>query len=153
MKLYTIGFTHKSAEAFFSLLSNSGVKRVIDIRLYNKTQLAGFTKENDLRYFLKVICDIEYQHELNLAPSKEMLDEYVKNKGSWEAYEKSFINLLSERAVEDTSNKDDFYDACLLCSEDEPDFCHRILVARYLNDKWGGIEVCHLPIMEKSFLF
>ena len=70
MRLFTIGFTKKSAEGFFTNLSKAGVKRVIDIRLNNMSQLAGFTKRDDLRYFLRTICNIDYIHLPELAPNK-----------------------------------------------------------------------------------
>jgi uncharacterized protein (DUF488 family) len=142
--LYTIGFTKKSAEAFFTQLCTSGVKRIIDVRLNNVSQLAGFTKKGDLPYFLRVICGIEYIHMPILAPTKEMLDAYKKQNGNWSAYEQKFLDLLSARRVEDALSKDVLDNACLLCSEDEPDHCHRRLIAEYLNSMWQNIQITHL---------
>lgn len=143
MKLYTIGFTKKTAESFFSKLSKAGVKKVVDIRLNNASQLAGFAKKTDLIYFLKTICDIDYEHRLELAPTKEILDEY-KNNSSWANYEARFLELLSNRKVENVLSRKELKDACLLCSEDKPQNCHRRLVAEYLKVKWDDIEILHL---------
>jgi len=144
IQLFTIGFTKKTAEYFFEQLCERGVKRVIDVRLNNVSQLAGFAKKDDLSYFLKTICDIDYMHVPELAPAKEILDEYKKNKGDWALYEKNFMALLSSRRIEKKLSKDIFDRGCLLCSEDKPDHCHRRLVAEYLNDKWGNIEITHI---------
>ena len=144
IKMFTIGFTKKSAELFFTKLSQAGVKRVIDIRLNNVSQLAGFAKRDDLAYFLKTICGIDYMHLPDLAPTKEILDEYKKNKGDWSVYEDSFLDLMSERKAEEIIARDLLDDGCLLCSEDQPDHCHRRLVAEYLSEKLGNIEIKHL---------
>jgi uncharacterized protein (DUF488 family) len=144
LHLFTIGFTKKPAEAFFGRLSRAGVKRVIDIRLNNMSQLAGFAKRDDLRYFLKAICGIDYVHMPELAPTQEIMDDFKKRKGDWSAYQKAFQALLKERRPEETVSKDLFDNACLLCSEDKPDHCHRRLVAEHLADKWKGVEIVHL---------
>ena len=144
IKLFTIGFTKKTAEAFFTKLSKAGVKRVIDIRLNNVSQLAGFAKRDDLCYFLKTICNIDYIYKPEFAPTKDIMEEYRKNKGDWSVYEKRFLTLLAERKPEGTIFRDMFDDGCLLCSEDKPDNCHRRLVAEYLSEKWGNMEVIHL---------
>jgi len=144
IRLFTIGFTQKTAETFFGQLCERDVKRIIDVRLKNVSQLAGFAKKEDLRYFLKTIGDIDYSHIPELAPTKELLDEYRKNKGDWTMYEKKFMALLSGRQVEKKLSKADFDRGCLLCSEHKPDHCHRRLVAEYLNDKWGNLEITHI---------
>ena len=144
IKLFTIGFTKKTAEAFFTKLSKAGVKRVIDIRLNNVSQLAGFAKRDDLRYFLKTICNIDYIHNPEFAPTKDIMEAYRKDKGDWSVYEKRFMALLSERKPEDTISREMFDDGCLLCSEDKPDNCHRRLVAEYLSEKWENTAVIHL---------
>lgn len=142
--LYTIGFTKKTAEAFFTKLCTSGVKRVVDVRLNNVSQLAGFSKKEDLAYFLNVICGIEYVHVTMLAPTQEMLDAYKKQKGDWRAYERKFIKLIESRRIENSLSRDDLDNACLLCSEEEPTHCHRRLVAEYLQSKWKDVEITHL---------
>lgn len=144
MKLFTIGFTKKSARQFFEMLRNSGTRRLVDVRLNNLSQLAGFAKRDDLAYFLKTICGIEYIHAPDLAPTKAMLDAYKKNNGDWNVYEKQFLDLMRERNIEDTISKSLIDEGCLLCSEDKPHHCHRRLVAEYLKERWGNIEVSHL---------
>jgi len=142
--LYTIGFTKKSAESFFTKLCTSGVKKIIDVRLNNVSQLAGFTKKDDLPYFLRMICGIEYIHMPILAPAKDIFDAYKKHNGDWSVYEQKFLSLMSSRSVEDALTKEFLDNACLLCSEDEPHHCHRRLIAEYLNSKWGKIQITHL---------
>lgn len=144
MKLFTIGFTKKSAEAFFTHLCQSGAKRVIDVRLNNVSQLAGFSKRDDLRYFLKAICGLDYFHLTNLAPTQVMLDEYKKITKDWATYESRFLSLMSTRQVENTLPREVIENACLLCSEEKPDYCHRRLVVEYLQSKWGNLEISHL---------
>jgi len=144
IRLFTIGFTKKSAETFFTKLSAAGVKRVIDIRLNNVSQLAGFAKRDDLRYFLKILCDMDYIHSPALAPTKDILDAYRNNKGDWSVYEDRFLDLLSERKAEEGISRELLDGGCLLCSEDKPDHCHRRLVAEYLGEKLGNIEIKHL---------
>jgi uncharacterized protein (DUF488 family) len=143
--LYTIGFTKTSAEAFFERLVTSDVKRVIDVRLHNTSQLAGFAKSNDLTYFLKRIGRIDYCHLPLLAPEESMLNEYKKEGGSWSTYEARFMDLMSRRNIESVIGADLLDGACLLCSEKTPHKCHRRLVCEYLNGKWGGtLQVKHL---------
>ncbi len=134
----------KKAEKFFTKLYNAGVKRVIDIRLNNVSQLAGFAKKDDLRYFLKTICDIDYIHMPELAPTKDILDEYKNNGGDWSVYEKNFIDLIEKRKIEKKITNDILDNACLLCSEEKPDHCHRRLVAEYLSKKWGNVKIEHI---------
>ena len=143
MKLFTIGFTKTSAENFFSRLSKADVKKLVDVRLNNVSQLAGFAKKDDLRYFTNAICHIEYEHMPELAPTQDILDEYKKSKGAWSIYTEKFLRLMATRRVEniDRSRLDG---ACLLCSEDKPHHCHRRLVAEYLKGKWGNVEIEHL---------
>lgn len=144
MRLYTIGFTKKSAERFFTLLSGAGVRRLIDVRLNNVSQLAGFSKRDDLRYFLKAICAIDYVHLQELAPTQSLLDEYKKTNHDWVAYADRFVELISQRRIESVLERELFAEACLLCSEEKPTHCHRRLVAEYLGEKWGDIETIHL---------
>jgi len=144
IKLFTIGFTRKSAEQFFTLLAKADVRRVIDIRLNNVSQLAGFAKRDDLRYFLKTICDIDYIHMPELAPTKEILDSFKKSGGSWEDYRRDFVQLIAQRQIEKHLSRELVHLGCLLCSEETPAHCHRSLVAQYLLDKWGGVDIVHL---------
>jgi uncharacterized protein (DUF488 family) len=143
MKLFTIGFTKSSAEQFFSRLRRANVKRLIDVRLNNVSQLAGFAKKDDLKYFASAICNIEYEHIPELAPTKDILDEYKKKKGLWSVYAEKFLALMAQRKIEDIE-RSRLEGGCLLCSEDKPHFCHRRLVAEYLQKKWGDVEIEHL---------
>jgi uncharacterized protein (DUF488 family) len=142
--IYTIGFTKKTAEQFFETLRNSGAKRLIDVRLNNASQLAGFAKRQDLSYFLAKICGMEYLHLPSLAPTKEMLAEYRKSRGAWPDYEQKFLGLMRERKIEQEVSRDLIADGCLLCSEDKAQHCHRRLVAEYLQGHWGDVDICHL---------
>ena len=144
IQLFTIGFTKKTAERFFTQLCERDIKRIVDIRLNNTSQLAGFAKKDDLAYFLRAICDIDYVHVPELAPDQDIFDSYKKKKGEWSDFERRFLNLLANRRVEDVVSRDMLDGGCLLCSEDKPDHCHRRLVAEYLNDKWGNIEITHI---------
>jgi uncharacterized protein (DUF488 family) len=142
--VFTIGFTKKSAEQFFSALRESGARRVVDVRLHNVSQLAGFSKRDDLEYFLREICGMEYVHLTELAPTEELLEAYRKWKGDWTSYERGFLALMQQRGVERTVPRDVIDAGCLLCSEEKPARCHRRLVAEYLRDRWGGLEIVHL---------
>lgn len=142
--LFTIGFNQKSAEQFFEILINAGVRRVIDTRLNNVSQLAGFAKRKDLEYFLRKVGNIDYIHVLDLAPTQDILDDYKKKKGDWETYENKFLELMKVRQIEEKISPDILDGGCLLCSEAKPHNCHRRLVAEYLSDKWGNLKICHL---------
>lgn len=144
MKLFTIGFTRKSAETFFTRLQDAGVTRLVDVRLNNISQLAGFAKKDDLRYFTQAICHIEYTHLTALAPTKDMLDSYKKLKGEWSRYEAQFNELIQSRKIEETISPELLDQACLLCSEEKPHHCHRRLVAEYLQRRWPDVTIEHL---------
>lgn len=144
MKLFTIGFTKKSAEEFFTKLTKAGVKRIVDIRLNNVSQLAGFTKKDDLRFLANAVCGIEYIHLPELAPTQEILGEYKKKGGDWFVFERAFCELITKRRIEEIVRPDLLEDACLLCSEEKPQHCHRRLVAEYLRTKWGGVDIRHI---------
>ena len=144
MTLYTIGFTKKTAEQFFERLKKSGASRLVDVRLNNVSQLAGFSKRDDLNYFVRSICSMDYVHLPVLAPTKDILDEYKKNKGDWAVYEQKFLALMAARQIESQVPREVLDGGCLLCSEDKPHHCHRRLVVEYLADKWGNVQVVHL---------
>ena len=144
MRVLTIGFTKKRAREFFGLICGSGARRVVDVRLNNVSQLAGFAKKDDLAYFLETICGVEYVHLPILAPTKDMLDEYKKGGADWSWYESRFLNLMRERAIEDAVPRSLLSDACLLCSEEKAHRGHRRLVAEYLREQWGDLEIEHL---------
>lgn len=149
ISMYTIGFTKKSAEKFFDLLKKNGVKTVFDVRLNNSTQLAGFSKGKDLDYFLRKILSVNYIHDINFSPTKEILDDYKNKKINWNKYEEEFNKLLRKRNLESyikNNLKDKLDKICFLCSEDTADYCHRRLVVEYikgiLNDE--EIEIIHI---------
>lgn len=142
MNLYTIGFTKKSAEMFFNLIHKNNVKMLIDIRLNNKSQLAGFAKGRDLKYFLETFFNITYIHDILLAPTKEILDNYKSKKINWEQYKSEYLNLLQSRNILEKYNYK-LENVCLLCSESEPDYCHRRLLSEYFN-KSKTYNIVHL---------
>ena len=145
MEIYTIGFTKKTAAEFFGSLQRAGIKRLIDVRLNNTSQLAGFAKRDDLQYFLDKICQAEYRHEPRLSPDKELLDGYKKKTVPWEQYESRFLALLEERQAERLVDKRLLdVPTVLLCSEATAEHCHRRLVAEYLAAKWGDVSIVHL---------
>ncbi|HUG13617.1 MAG TPA: DUF488 domain-containing protein [Thermomicrobiales bacterium] len=145
MEIYTIGFTKKSAAEFFRLLKVNDIRRIVDIRLSNSGQLAGFTKQDDLQFFLSEICDADYVHEPMLAPTKELLSSYRDKQCSWAEYERVFDGLMQERCIDENIDRSLFAQrSALLCSEPTADQCHRRLVAEYLQRAWGNVDIVHL---------
>jgi uncharacterized protein (DUF488 family) len=141
----TIGFTQTTAKRFFERLQNASVKKIVDVRLHNTSQLAGFAKSEDLTYFLRAIGEIDYVHAPLLAPTDSMLKAFKKERGDWTVYENRFVELIRERRIEKKFSPEALDGACLLCSEALPHHCHRRLVCEYLNEKWGGrLKVSHL---------
>lgn len=141
----TIGFTQSTAERFFDRLLKSGVKKVVDVRLHNTSQLAGFAKSEDLAYFLGKIGGVQYVHQPLLAPTDAILKAFKKEKGDWRVYESRFLDLMAERKIETRLKPEMFDGTCLLCSEATPHHCHRRLVCEYLNEKWdSALKVTHL---------
>ena len=144
INLYTIGFTKKNAKTFFTKLKIVGVIRLFDIRLNNISQLAGFAKKDDLIYFLREICNCDYRHFPDFAPTNEILDAYKKNQIDWHEYVCRFSKLIEYRKIENKISMEELNNSCLLCSEPTPEHCHRRLVAEYLKEKLGDIEIQHL---------
>ncbi len=145
MKIYSIGFTRKGARKFFSLIKNNHIERLIDVRLNNTSQLAGFAKRDDLEYFLGELCQTQYLHLQQLAPPSELLTSYRKKLITWDSYKVNFTQLLADRQVEKTLNKDLLSNSCLLCSEHDHHRCHRTLIIEYLRQHWAEpIEAIHL---------
>ena len=145
MEIYSIGFTQKSAAQFFGALKQARIRRLMDIRLNNTSQLAAFAKASDLPYFLRELCDAEYVHEPLLAPTQEILDEYKKKKGDWSAYEQEFLALIHKRDIANTLDRKSFtVPTVLLCSEPTAEHCHRRLVLEYLSQHWSGVTIHHL---------
>jgi len=145
MEIYSIGFTQKSARQFFDTLRIHKIERLLDVRLNNTSQLAGFAKQADLAYFLREICDCAYEHEPLLAPEQQMLEEYKKHKGSWAIYEDKFISLMRDRNIESALAPDSFLQkTVLLCSEATAEHCHRRLALEYLQQHWSNVIISHL---------
>jgi uncharacterized protein (DUF488 family) len=146
MEIFTIGFAQTPAAEFFAKLKRSRVRRLLDVRLNNTSQLAAYAKRDDLRFFLGEICGAEYEHEPLLAPTQDMLDAYKKQKGSWQEYERKFMDLMAQRQIERNLDRDRFATTptVLLCSEHTAEYCHRRLVLEYLSDKWGDVVAVHL---------
>jgi uncharacterized protein (DUF488 family) len=141
----TIGFTKKSAKDFFARLTKARVKKVIDVRLHNTSQLAGFAKADDLAFFLDKIGGIAYEHTPLLAPTDDIIKLARSGKPDWAAFEKQFRALMTKRKIELELSPVMLDGACLLCAEDKPHHCHRRIVCDYLNDKWqGALTVTHL---------
>ena len=146
MKLYTLGFTQKTAQEFFELLRTHGVRRLVDIRVHPGGQLSGFARQDDLPYFLDKLADgCAYVHLPALAPTKEILKDY-RADGDWPRYVLRFEQLMDERAVPASIARAEFETrpSCLLCSEATPEQCHRRLVAERLAAHWPGVEIIHL---------
>ncbi len=145
MKTFTIGFTKKNAETFFGFLNRAQIKTLIDVRLNNVSQLAGFAKRDDLQFFLRELCDADYEHIPDLAPTKKILDAYKKEGMPWQQYEDKFMDLMVQRNIERTVPVSLIDNGCLLCSEHKPHHCHRRLVVEYLNECWDtDLEIKHL---------
>ncbi|HDI2819599.1 DUF488 domain-containing protein [Acinetobacter baumannii] len=134
MTIYTIGFTKKNADKFFNLIREHQVKKIIDVRLNNVSQLAGFAKRDDLIFFLREICNCDYEHIPDLAPTEEILKPYKKGEIIWAQYEENFLTLMAQRNIEKYINLEQFEEGCLLCSEHLPHECHRRLVIEYLKN-------------------
>ena len=144
MKIHTIGFTKKKAEQFFGLLRESGAEQLVDVRSRNTSGLSGFAKKDDLAWFLRELCKMDYIHMPQLAPTGEMLDAYRKEHKSWEIYEREFLALMKERRIAKMDVKRAVDNSVLLCSEDTPEHCHRRLVAEHLQRHWDEVEIKHL---------
>lgn len=146
MVLYTIGFTQKSAQQFFELIKSNNIDILVDIRLNNKSQLSGFTKGDDLRYFLEEICNCKYQHCVEYAPTKDILDDYKKKVISWDEYVTQYIPLMKKRnAVRKFIEKFGKYKSvCLLCSEPTPECCHRRLLSEMIVAECPETTVKHI---------
>lgn len=145
MEICTAGFAGWTAEEFFETLTRERIERLVDVRLHNTSQLAGFAKRDDLAYFLRTIVGAEYAHEELLAPTPDLLDAYRKKRIGWDEYEAEFRALMRERRIEAALDRSEFEArSVLLCSEHAPDRCHRRLVAEHLATAWGDIDIIHL---------
>jgi uncharacterized protein (DUF488 family) len=144
-EILTIGLSGRSAESFFTTLTESGVTQLLDVRLRNTSQLAGFAKKDDLAYFLREIAAIDYLHIPELAPTADLLTRYKRGSLSWSAYEMEFLDLLRSRRAETIVDPDSFKTpTALLCTEASAERCHRRLVAEYFAARLGDVTVRHL---------
>lgn len=146
MKIFTMGFTKKSAEQFFELISENEIELLIDVRLNNQSQLAGFTKGRDLKFFLKKLCDCKYEHNILFAPTKEILNGYKKRQIPWEDYVVQYNRLIAHRNVQNVfrTKYGEFNNVLLLCSEPTAENCHRRLLAEKLKQDISDIEIIHI---------
>ncbi len=144
IKVYTIGFTQKNAKEFFNLLVSNSVKSLVDTRISNNSQLAGFAKSEDLAFFSQEIGNIHYSHNIDLAPTKDLLTKFRKKEISWDDYETEYLNLLDIRKISSKTNYEDLNDSCFLCSEHKPEHCHRRLLVEYLQKVDSNIKIKHL---------
>ena len=144
IKIFTIGYAGKNAREFFTILKQAGIRKVIDVRLYNTSQLAGFTKRQDIEYFLQAIVGAEYTHLPIMAPTKQLLSDYKKGLINWQQYETQFKAIMTQRQIEKHLVPQDMDMACFLCSEAKADNCHRRLVAEYLTKHWQNVSIHHL---------
>ncbi len=143
--LYTIGFTKKSAEKFFELLKKNGVKQLVDIRISNNSQLAGFAKGKDLAYFAQQICGIRYKHIVDFAPSKDLLDRWHKKTVTWDEYVSEYTSMLKSRVIIQKYGIQQFDGSCFLCSEETPENCHRRLLVEYMaKASTEDVHIIHL---------
>lgn len=144
MRIFTIGFAGKSARVFFTTLQDAGVKSVVDVRLYNTSQLAGYAKRPDIEYFLQSLVQARYIYLPIMAPTREILNGYKEGRIDWAQYEARFNELIAQRHIENAITPQQASNTCFLCSEPEPNHCHRRLVAQYLAMQWKEVEICHL---------
>ena len=145
MKLFTVGHTRKPLRRFVALLREAGVDCVVDVRLHNTSQLAGFAKRDDLEFLLREGFGVGYAHHPELAPTEEILGRYKRDR-NWEAYVSAFTALMEERgmAAHAAEVLGAYSCPCLLCSEDDPRRCHRRLLAEAVAASRGDTEVIHL---------
>jgi len=144
IQIFTIGYSGKDAREFFGLLKQAGIKRLFDVRLYNTSQLAGYTKRGDIEYFLGSIVDADYVHLPIMAPTKRLLNDYKNGAVSWNDYEKQFKGIVTSRQIEKCIELDDLNMGCFLCAEATAANCHRRLVAEYLKSHLPNISIGHL---------
>ncbi len=142
-RIFTIGFTKKSAEQFFDILQKNEIDLIADVRLNNKGQLAGFTKERDFKYFLSLF-KIDFIHLINFAPTKGLRNSYHSD-WNYEIYKNNYIKLLNSRDAVTNLVKLNlpYNNICLLCSEPEADKCHRSVAAEEISKKLS-LSVSHV---------
>ena len=144
IRIYTIGFTKKTAQQFFELLKANGITNLVDIRINNSSQLAGFAKSADLEYFLQKICNIKYQYITDFTPTKELLSDYQNKKITWIEYQKIYRQIIKTRKVIEKYDIENFNNSCFLCSEPTADQCHRKLLIEYFKESHPEIQIIHI---------
>jgi uncharacterized protein (DUF488 family) len=144
VNVFTIGYAGKNAREFFTILRQANITKVIDVRLYNTSQLAGFTKKRDIEFFLRSIVGAKYTHLPIMAPTKQLLNDYKKGLINWQQYETQFKSIITERQIEKHIMPQDMDMACFLCSEATADNCHRRLVAEHLAKHLQNVSIVHL---------
>ncbi|HEX4951435.1 MAG TPA: DUF488 domain-containing protein [Blastocatellia bacterium] len=142
--VYTIGFTKKSLQQFIETLRAAGVRKVIDVRLRNTSQLAGWSKSPDFGYLLEAGFGIGYEHHPEFAPTDALLDKYKKDH-DWAWYEDAFNQLIASRKLETEGRALLAEDGnCLLCAEPTAEQCHRRMTAEYLQQLDPDVQIKHL---------
>jgi len=144
VRIFTIGYAGKNASRFFSILKQTGIRKVIDVRLYNTSQLAGFTKSQDINYFLQTIVGAQYFHLPIMAPTKQLLNGYKKGLINWPQYQAQFNAIITKRQIEKHLVFQEMDMSCFLCSEANADNCHRRLIVEYLAERWKSVSILHL---------
>lgn len=145
-KVFTIGFTQKNAETFFTLIKGNNIPLLVDVRLNNTSQLAAFSKYPDIVFFLKELCGCDYKHEVLFAPEESTLNRYKKKEINWDKYVEEFSATMKDRNIKEyiLDNYNSTKDICLLCSEPVPDHCHRRLISEIFLEVFPKKEVIHL---------
>jgi len=144
VQIFTIGYTEKSARDFFDLIKANKIDTLIDVRLYNNTQLAGFSKSRDLEYFLAELCDCGYVWAKQFAPSPSLFNDYKNGQIDWAGYEAVYRAFLNAHPCLDFFRLYQGKGICLLCAEDTPECCHRRLLAEKIAEEYDGVTVTHL---------
>ena len=144
VRVFTVGCAGKDAREFFTILKRVRVRKVVDVRLYNTSQLAGFSKRRDIEYFLQAIVGVGYVHQPIMAPTKRLLNDYKKGLVSWPQYEAEFKEIIAGRQIEKCIESIDIDMACFLCSEAVADRCHRRLVVEYLAGCFQDVLIEHI---------
>ena len=144
MQIFTIGYTKKSAREFFGLIKANEIDVLVDVRLYNNTQLAGFSKSRDLEFFLAALCGCGYVWAKQFAPSPALFNDYKSGQIDWAACEAVYRDFLNAHTGLDFFRLYRNKRICLLCAEETPECCHRRLLAEKIADEYDGTEITHL---------
>ena len=99
MTLFTTGFAGRDAQGFFTRLREHGVRRLIDVRRFNTSQLAGYTKHRDLPFLLAELCDADYTHVPDAAPAADLLTAYRSDELPFDAFAQAYRDGLDPQVV------------------------------------------------------